>query len=175
MYCPVCGKANAPDSRFCPACGAGLRAADRADVSFCPRCNAVMDVADRFCPRCGEGAARPEPPGASAPTPPAAPAPGTHPSRHSPLLALLLGLVVPGAGQAYNGQPVKGFFLFFGSALALPYLFSLYDAYAVAARIRRTGPGSGCAGFLWVLLQFWLAANTALLAVLALSVLGVLT
>ena len=95
-------------------------------------------------------------------------------SGHSPLFALLLSALVPGAGQAYNGQPVKGFFLFFLSVLVIPYLINLVDAYRSAARLKRAGKSTGCSGFLWVGLQLWLAVNTALLVGLILSVAGVL-
>ena len=95
-------------------------------------------------------------------------------SRHSPLFALLLSAVVPGAGQAYNGQPIKGFFLFFLSILTIPYLINLIDAYSNAARLKNAGISTGCSGFLWVCLQFWLAFNTALLAVIVLTIAGVI-
>ena len=72
------------------------------------------------------------------------------------------------------GQPVKGFFLFFLSILVLPYLINLVDAYRNAARLKRAGKSTGCSGFIWVGLQIWLAANTALLVALGLTVAGVL-
>jgi hypothetical protein len=97
------------------------------------------------------------------------------PGHHYPTLALLLGILLPGAGQAYNGQPVKGFFLFFASVLVFPYFLSLWDAYATGSRIRASGQSSGCSGFFWVFLQLWLAVNMAVLVVLVLTVLGVLT
>ena len=187
MFCPACGKENTPDSRFCSGCG-GAFAARTADPYGCPGCGAGVGAADRFCPRCGVPLEMPPLPAAAPPARPprrAAPAadlpealpvrPPPPPGRQSPLLALFLGLLLPGAGQAYNGQPIKGFFLFFSSVLALPYFLSLYDAYATAARIRAAGLSSGCAGFFWVFLQFWLAVNTALLAVLVLTLMGVLT
>jgi TM2 domain-containing membrane protein YozV len=44
--------------------------------------------------------------------------------------------VVPGAGQAYNGQPIKGVFLFLTSVLVLPWLFALYDAHTKPTRLK---------------------------------------
>jgi TM2 domain-containing membrane protein YozV len=182
MFCSACGKENAPDGRFCSGCGGSLAApAAQAQAQSCPRCGAGLSLTARSCPRCGFPLELPEERSGAVPPPLPAAAPAARRSpvpaagNQSPLLALVLGLLLPGAGQAYNGQPIKGFFLFFTSILAIPYLFSLYDAYATAARIRAAGMSSGCAGFFWVFLQVWLAANTALLVVIVLTFMGVFT
>src|SRR5688500_18120552 len=133
MRCQACGEANAADSRFCAGCGLPLAV---APPLRCVSCGLVQTSPRRFCPECGaawpgvtaekvpvaeivareevpvgvpveEPPPRPLPP-RRAPVPTAAVVPGWH----SPSLALLLGLLIPGAGQAYNGQPIKGFFLF---------------------------------------------------------------
>lgn len=46
MRCGSCETVNAPDSRFCVACGAALGAA-------CPSCRHLNAPAARFCTRCG--------------------------------------------------------------------------------------------------------------------------
>lgn len=120
----------------------------------CPRCGLFGSPGRPFCTNCGSPMI-----GVTAP----AYAPPTHRigRRHSPMLALLAGLVIPGAGQSYNGRPVKGFFLLFLSVLMLPYLYSLYDAFSDARRIRRAGGRMGKGGLFWVLMQAWLAINVA--------------
>lgn len=88
---------------------------------------------------------------------------------------MLFGLFIPGAGQAYNGQPVKAFFLLFLSALVLPYLYSIVDAFGRARQIRATGGRMGKGGLFWVLMQLWLAVNVGVLAAVILTFAGVLT
>jgi hypothetical protein len=69
---------------------------------------------------------------------------------HSVGAATFLALVIPGAGQAYNGQPIKALFLLLTSALILPWLLSLFDARRVARRLVQGGDAidgeavSGC-------------------------------
>jgi hypothetical protein len=87
---------------------------------------------------------------------------------------LVFALLIPGAGQAYNGQPVTAFFLLFLSVLVLPWLYSLYDARATASRVAAAGGRFGRGGVIWVLLQGWLAVNVGLLALIILTVGGVL-
>jgi len=68
--------------------------------------------------------------------------------RHSIALATVLALLIPGAGQAYNGQPIKGLFLLLTSVLVLPWIFSLWDARKVARRIAREGGRYRKGGFI---------------------------
>ena len=95
-------------------------------------------------------------------------------ARHRPILALLLSLVVPGAGQAYNGQPIKGVFLFLTSVLVLPWLFALYDAHAVASRMAASGGRTGPGGLAWVPPHLWFVSNVALTILVVLTIAGVL-
>jgi len=64
----------------------------------------------------------------------------------SPVLALILSFLIPGLGQFYTGQFVKGVLLFLGavvfgllstSIIGIPFLliiwlYSMYDAYTAA-------------------------------------------
>ena len=93
---------------------------------------------------------------------------------HSVLFALLVALIVPGAGQAYNGQPVKGALLLLTSFLALPWFYSLLDAWLRARRIRAEGGRYGKGGVVWVFLQTWLFANVVVAVLVGLTIAGVL-
>jgi TM2 domain-containing membrane protein YozV len=132
----------------------------------CPKCGVENRPENRFCGSCGQGMA------VAAPN--QTPASSGLRSGHSPFLALLLALVIPGAGYAYNGRPIKGFFTLFLTPLVVPYLLSLFGSYSTAARMRAAGLGTGCSGILWVFLQIWLLINTALVVVIVLTVTGVL-
>ena len=56
------------------------------------------------------------------------------PTTHRALLAAALSLVLPGLGQLYNGQLVKGLLVFFTAFLVVPYIYGIIDAYLVARR-----------------------------------------
>jgi len=157
--CRKCGKEQPPKSTFCPHCGAKQVVAPNEPLTVVPAEDASKQATPREAPR---------------PLPPP-PIEGPRRSGHSPFLALLLGLVIPGAGQSYNGQPVKGFFLLFFSFLILPYFYSLYDAFSTASKLKAHGVSTGCSGFLWVLLQAWLVFNVALFIAIGLTFSGVLS
>lgn len=110
---------------------------------------------------------------APAPAPPPAPVVPSGGYPHSPVLALILALLIPGAGQAYNGRPIRGFFVLFGTPLVVPWLLSLWGAWTNAARMRTQGGRFEPGGFVWVFLQFWLLCNVALAVVLGLTLAGV--
>src|SRR3954469_9850453 len=139
-------------------------------MSQCSRCATALEDAARFCPTCAQpvpvmipAPPPPLPAGPPAMAPPAPPPATAGPGRaHRAGMALVLERLVPRAGQAYHGQPVKGFFLLFTSVLVLPWLYSLYDAYAGARRIAVTGGRMGRGGVVWVFLQTWLALNVTL-------------
>jgi TM2 domain-containing membrane protein YozV len=56
------------------------------------------------------------------------------PTTHRALLAAALSLVLPGLGQLYNGQLLKGLLVFFTAFLVVPYIYGIIDAYLVARR-----------------------------------------
>jgi hypothetical protein len=93
---------------------------------------------------------------------------------HFPPLAVVSALAIPGAGQAYNGQPFKGMLFLFLSPLVLPWLFSVFDAWATSRRMVDEGGRFGRGGFLWILLQGWLFLNVAVYGVVALTCAGVI-
>ncbi len=102
---------------------------------------------------------------------------GGTPSRgrtHSPVLAAILSLVFPGAGQAYNGQPVKAFFVLLLAALVVPWLLGIWDAHRTAARIDAEGGRTAGGGPWGVILHGWLTLDLALLVLVVLTVMRVL-
>jgi membrane protease subunit (stomatin/prohibitin family) len=50
VACPHCRAENAPQARFCSACGKEM-----ATTRQCPRCNAATPGSAKFCPECGAG------------------------------------------------------------------------------------------------------------------------
>lgn len=52
----------------------------------------------------------------------------------SPKAAALLSLFLPGAGQVYNGQFLKGFLILATCWLIVPWGFGIIDAYRTAQR-----------------------------------------
>jgi hypothetical protein len=118
--CPKCGVANLPEARFCYSCGAAFEAgavpaalpesarADTSRAGVCPVCGTVRIPEAQFCSHCGARFTETLSPG-----PPRKIESGP---KKEPVVALCLSLLIPGAGQHYNGQPVKGI-IFFGSYL----------------------------------------------------------
>jgi TM2 domain-containing membrane protein YozV len=107
------------------------------------------------------------------PSAPRSPA-GAPASAAAPKTALVLGLLLPGGGQAYNGQPFKGMVLAALSVLVIPWLLSLWDARRVAQRKHEGGGRGGRGGPLWVALHCWGLLNLALLVLVILTMSGVL-
>jgi TM2 domain-containing membrane protein YozV len=117
---------------------------------FCPSCGTDNDDAARFCRGCGSAiSAR-----AASLHPPSDPrirSGGVESSTSkNPTLAVVLSLVIPGMGQFYNGDPIKGSMMLcvalVGSFLILPWLamcvWSVIDAYQVASGKAKKWSGS---------------------------------
>jgi hypothetical protein len=159
-----------PDPVFCSGCAKQIP----EGVEFCPTCGPPA-FADSGEASAGKPAAVAAPAPAAAVPPAPAPPPPPPGRPHSPAAALVLGLVLPGAGQAYNGHPFKALFFFFASPLVLPWIWSLVDAHRWAKQLVSEGGRYGRGGWLWVLLQAWLGLNAALLVLILLTLCGVLT
>ena len=104
---PVRARAPAsPFIAFCVGCGVKLPPL-RAAAIGCPHCGAELVRAD-----------------------------GTRASvaRATPWLRALASLVVPGAGQAWNGEPGKAVLVLLTAWLIVPWLLGVVDAWRVARR-----------------------------------------
>jgi len=189
--CASCGEPLQPGNLYCGRCGArlGASAAPPEQAAVSPG-----DVPVRASEQAPEPAEPTPPPEKPRPAPsqprevrvaprrseprPLRPgrvlvlAPGAR--RHRPGLALLAALFVPGAGQAYNGQTVKGFFLLFASVLVAPWVYSVFDARSRARAIVEAGGRLGRGGPVWIVLQGWLLLNVMLALAIGLTLTGVL-
>ncbi len=106
--------------------------------AICPHCGKESaEESPRFCSNCGARMDGSVPPGF-----PGAPAPAKE--LKNTQVAGFCSSVLPGLGQVYNGETVKGFVLFLlaiaGFCLFLlpgflVWFYSLYDAYAVAGKM----------------------------------------
>lgn len=52
--------------------------------------------------------------------------------KKSPVLAAVLGFIIGGLGQIYNGQPGKGLLIFFTQWLIIPWIYGIVNAYKTA-------------------------------------------
>ena len=98
----------------------------------------------------------------------------SHAHPHHPGLAAAAAVLIPGAGQAYNGQFFKGLAILIFSPLLLPYALGIWDAHHQASLKTRAGGRTGRGGIAWILIQAMLAANVLLLTLIVLSLTGVL-
>lgn len=67
---------------------------------------------------------------------------------HSPLVAAILGVIFPGAGQVYNGQFLKGAAVGVSCVLVFPWLWGIWDAWRVGGAIRGGSSRYGLPGSL---------------------------
>jgi hypothetical protein len=58
-------------------------------------------------------------------------------SPRNPWAALFLSILLPGLGQAYNGQSFKAFLIFVSGILVVPWVYGVYDAFHSARKINR--------------------------------------
>ena len=174
LHCPACRSANPPGDKFCKFCGSPLASPERRPEKPEPRLvTRHGDDAARRDSRPNHDVGRsPLQPAVTSRTP--LPAAAGSAKSHRPAVALGAGLLIPGAGQAYNGQAIKGFFLFFASVLVVPWLYSLFDAFRTADRMAAEGGRRGRGGPIWIILQGWLFACTLLFVVILLTMRGIL-
>ena len=102
-------RAASPFSPFCIGCGSKVPPL---------RASAIA------CPHCGDELIRADGTRATA-------------SRASPALRALASLVLPGAGQAWNGQIGKAFLVLLTSPFIVPWIWGVCDAWRVARRRAR--------------------------------------
>jgi TM2 domain-containing membrane protein YozV len=112
------------------------------DPHFCSKCGAkILDEQPGTCPQCGSDTS-------------------TSSNAKEPVLAGALSLVIPGLGQSYNGDALKGIGIFIGilllfflnfllrsywyfsnipfdGVLLLLWVIGVYDAYRDAGRMNR--------------------------------------
>jgi TM2 domain-containing membrane protein YozV len=98
-------------SRVCPKCGF----ANYEGMRRCAQCGNLLEEEERRAP---VGAGGPE----------------VVAKGRDPLAAALLSFLLPGGGQMYNEQVLKGEVIFLTSPLLLPWLYGILDAYRVASR-----------------------------------------
>ncbi len=93
----------------------------------CPHCGFGNYEGMRRCAQCGgtleEETRPPAPPGA----------PESAALGRDPLAAALLSFILPGGGQMYNEQVLKGELIFLASPLLIPWLYGILDAFRVAS------------------------------------------
>ena len=102
-------RAASPFSPFCIGCGSKVPPL---------RASAIA------CPHCGDELIRADGTRATA-------------SRATPALRALASLVLPGAGQAWNGQIGKAVLVLLTSPLVVPWIWGVCDAWRVARRRAR--------------------------------------
>lgn len=56
------------------------------------------------------------------------------PKGRDPMVAALLSFLLPGGGQMYNEQVLKGEVILFTAFLVVPWLYGIFDAYRTASR-----------------------------------------
>ncbi|HEX7897537.1 MAG TPA: hypothetical protein VF950_07235 [Planctomycetota bacterium] len=170
--CPSCQTEVLEGSPNCPKCGWDLAQAAPDIIYLDPLPDAPAPAVPAALQPTVVVSPAPRPP--VAPAPAVAPAPPPSGGRpHSAAVALACALLVPGAGQAYNGRPVRGFFVLFFTPLVVPWLLSLWGAWSTASRMRAEGGRFGAGGFVWVFLQLWLFCNVGLATLIGLTLAGV--
>src|SRR5215472_11673327 len=92
---------------------------------YCHQCGRQLPETAAFCGGCGI---------AMAPVPAAVPR-----EIKNPGVAMLLSILIPGAGQLYNGQLGKGILVLLTCWLVIPYIYGIIDAWRTAERINRYG------------------------------------
>ncbi len=164
MSCPQCRQCFDAGWKFCLYCGSILRAA--AGEQACGSCGHLYYAPQNHCTFCGNGLSV------------SSPSVDAHPSSRPPShcrrrKALLLGILIPGAGQAYNGRLGQGFLILVTSILIIPWVIGCRQAYLAADDIQP--PPSSGSSFFYVFMHGWMAFNALLFIVVVLTVVGVLS
>jgi TM2 domain-containing membrane protein YozV len=115
---------------------------------FCPNCGAQNADAAKFCEKCGTGLAAAPPPPPTGDTrvrgvEPTVSHSGQVVAGKNPTVAVVLSLIIPGAGQFYNSDMKKGALMLIvaiigaivtgGLVTVGIWIWSMIDAYQVAS------------------------------------------
>ncbi len=93
---------------------------------------------------------------------------------HSPTVALVSGVLVPGGAQAYNGQLGTAVLVLLGAVLVVPWILGVVLGVRRAREIAAKGGRRGHGGGWWVAIQLWLLVDLLLAVAVALTLLGYL-
>ncbi|MFH1996820.1 MAG: hypothetical protein ABIJ27_07515 [Candidatus Omnitrophota bacterium] len=89
----------------------------------------------------------------------------------SPGLAAVLSFFIGGMGQIYNGQILKGILIFCTSLLIIPWIYGIFDAYAVAKKINegkiKVSAGGCSAAAIFIVMIFIATSMVGCLAAIA--------
>lgn len=110
---------------------------DNSNTVFCRDCGTKISEKAEICPECGirqKGATPPQP--------------ITSPPQKDPGIAAVASLIIPGAGQIYNGQILKGIITgvvtivsaitVVGLVVAIPlWIYLVYDGYKTAQNLNK--------------------------------------
>lgn len=95
-----------------------LEKCDHCQTPICQDCKSIIK-GKYYCPSCSSRSI----------------AGVTFVPHRDPTLAAFLSLIIPGAGQVYNGQLGDGLKVFFFSWLILPWIYGVFDAHVTARKI----------------------------------------
>jgi len=105
---------------------------------ICPHCgHRSLEEHPRFCSACGG-------PMDSSCTPTGSCSEILHENEKNPQIAVFCSSLIPGLGQVYNGETLKGFVFLFGTLLGLflilipgliMWIYSMYDAHITAGKM----------------------------------------
>ncbi|WP_435126767.1 zinc-ribbon domain-containing protein [Halobaculum sp. D14] len=126
--------------------------ADERDTAFCRSCGDRIDADAAFCPSCGASQSGPASSASSLDS-----ALDELVSGGNPFVAAALSLLVPGLGQFYNREPMRGLAFVAASIVSVlsalvlvgfvlypaVWLFSVYDAYTRAEQQAAQLPSRG--------------------------------
>ncbi len=106
--------------------------------NYCPNCGKPLESeSSNFCSNCGTNLV---PVSIEKPKEPVEEKFETR----NPATAMICSFFVPGLGQVYNGDPIRGVMIFFGTIIGafiflipglVVWIFGLYDAYTTADRM----------------------------------------
>ena len=127
MHCTNCGQEIASNAAVCTHCGVAVG----AEKKFCAQCGQAVNANQAFCTGCGNtlqqtgfrinvaGQKMIQSNGISA------------------VLAVILSCLIPGIGQIYLGQTLKGVLILVGTFVTGPvgWVIAMIDAYLIGKKL----------------------------------------